>query len=230
MLRSVLIVGLSASVLFAVDDKVEQRLRDSADVFKEIMSTPDKAIPMKLLNRAQCVMIVPGMKKAALGVGGEYGRGFVSCVQPNGEWGPPAGIRLSGGSFGLQLGAQATDVVMLVMNQRGLDRLLSDKFTIGGEASAAVGPLGRDASADTDIALRAEILSWSRSRGVFAGVSLDGTVIQGDSSTNRELYGMPLTTKEIVHEGVPTPPAARVLTSTLNQYAARNSSASIDRH
>src|SRR4051812_13077296 len=132
------------------------------------------------------------MIKAAIGVGGEYGRGFASCRTDTGHWGPPAALRLSGGSFGSQLGVQAIDVVMLVMNKRGFERLLTNKFTIGAEASAAVGPLGRDVAADTDVLMNAEILSWSRSRGVFAGVSLNGTVVQIDKTENAKLYGRPL--------------------------------------
>ncbi len=166
----------SAGGLFAQEEVADKRLQSAADAFKEIMSTPDKAIPQKLLEKAECIIIVPGMKKAALGIGGVYGRGFVSCRNSENNWGAPAGIRLAGGSFGIQLGAQSTDIVMLVMNKSGLNQLLSDKFTIGAEASAAAGPVGRDAAADTDILMKAEILIWSRSRGIFAGVSLDGTL------------------------------------------------------
>ena len=146
--------------------------------------------------------------------------GFVSCRANAAHWGPPAGVRLAGGSLGFQLGAQSTDVVMLVMNQRGLKRLLSDKFTIGAEASAAVGPIGRDAAADTDVLMNAEIIAYSRARGIFAGVSLDGTVVQEDKEENEKLYGRPLRTREIIEGNVEPPPAARVFTSVLEQYAA----------
>jgi lipid-binding SYLF domain-containing protein len=219
MLRPTLILGIGGVLLFAREEATVKRLQDAAETFQEIMSTPDRAIPMKLLDKAQCIIIVPGMIKAALGVGGVYGRGFVSCLTPTSRWGPPAGIRLAGGSFGLQLGVQSTDVVMLVMNRSGVDRLLSDKFTVGVEAAAAAGPLGRDAAADTDILMRAEILSWSRSRGIFAGVSLDGTVVQGDSTENEKLYGKSLTTKDIVQGDVKAPPEARVLLSAFEKYA-----------
>jgi SH3 domain-containing YSC84-like protein 1 len=219
MLKPILILGMGGTLLFAREEAVVKRLQDAANTFQEIMSIPDKAIPTKLLNKAQCIIIVPGMKKAALGVGGVYGRGFVSCLKSNSRWGPPAGIRLAGGSFGLQLGIQSTDVVMLVMNRSGVDRLLSDKFTVGVEAAAAAGPIGRDAAADTDILMRAEILSWSRSRGIFAGVSLDGTVVTGDTGENEKLYGKSLTTKEIVEGDVKAPPEANVLLSVLEKYA-----------
>lgn len=213
------ILGLGAALVFARENVVEKRLVDAATAFREIMEAPDKGIPQRLLDRAQCAIIVPGMKKVAVTVGVEYGRGFASCRSANGTWGPPAAIRLVGGSFGLQLGAQSTDIVMLVMNHTGLSKLLSDKFKIGADAAAAVGPVGRNAAADTDILLHAEIISWSRSRGAFAGVSLDGTVVEADKASNEDLYGKPLNTKEIVQGAVPIPPAARVLTMILDQYA-----------
>jgi lipid-binding SYLF domain-containing protein len=213
------ILGLTVGYAFAQEQVADKRLRDAAATFQEVMSAPDKAIPQKLLDRAQCVTIVPGMKKAAVVVGGEYGRGFVSCRTSSGHWSAPSGVRLTGGSFGLQLGAESTDVILLVMNKRGVDRLLSDKFTIGAEASAAAGPVGRDAKADTDILMTAEILSWSRSRGVFAGVALDGTVVQTDKSENEKLYGKPLAAKEIIQGEVKPPPGARVLLSILEKYA-----------
>ena len=216
---------ISVCVASSHEEKPDKRLQDAAEAFGEIMDAPDKAIPEKLLDKAKCVIIVPGMKKAALGIGGSYGRGFVSCLTPTGHWGPPAGVRLAGGSFGLQLGVQSTDVVMLVMNQRGLDRLLSDKFKIGAEAAAAAGPIGRNAAADTDILMDAEIISWSRSRGIFAGVSLDGTVVQQDKEENEKLYGKPLTTKEIVQGNVTAPPGSRVLISVLEKYAPHRKTA-----
>jgi len=219
MFKLTLVCGITAALVLANEDVPDKRLRNAADAFQEIMSAPDKAIPKKLLDRAQCIIIVPGMKKAALGIGGTYGRGFVSCRTRTLGWSAPAGVRLAGGSFGLQLGAQSTDVVMLVMNRKGLDHLLADKFTIGAEASAAVGPVGRDAAADTDILMNAEIIAWSRSRGVFAGVALDGTVVQQDKGENEKLYGKPLAMKEIVEGEVPVPPAAQVLALLLEKYA-----------
>jgi len=214
-----MVLGLGAALVFAREDAVGKRLVNAATTFREIMEAPDKGIPQALLDRSQCAIIVPGMKKVAITVGGEYGRGFASCRMVTGTWGPPAGIRLVGGSFGLQLGAQSTDVVMLVMNHTGLSKLLSDKFKIGADAAAAAGPIGRSAAADTDLLMHAEIISWSRSRGVFAGVSLDGTVVEADEKTNEELYGKRLNTKEIIQAAVPIPPAALVLTKVLDQYA-----------
>jgi lipid-binding SYLF domain-containing protein len=220
MLKSILVFGMAAAAaLGSKESGVETRLQDAAQVFQEVMSTPDKAIPQSLLDKAECVIVVPGMIKAALGVGGEYGRGFASCRTGASSWGPPTAIRLTGGSFGLQLGVQATDLVMLVMNKRGFERLLTDKFTIGGEASAAAGPVGRTATADTDALMNAEILSWSRSRGAFAGVSLNGTVVQVDKTENAKLYGKPLTSKEILEGKRAIPESARVLTAVLEKYA-----------
>ena len=219
MIKLAFLCGINVAAILAREETPDKCLQSAADAFQEIMSAPDKAIPSKLLNRAQCIIIVPGLKKAALGIGGSYGRGFVSCRTNGSHWGPPAGVRLAGGSFGFQLGAQSTDVVMLVMNRRGLKRLLSDKFTIGAEASAAVGPIGRDAAADTDVLMNAEIVAYSRARGIFAGVSLDGTVVQEDKEENEKLYGRPLRTKDIIEGSVEAPPAARVLTSVLDQYA-----------
>src|SRR3954454_13203283 len=150
MFKVVLAAAMASAVVFGwKEPNPEERLKHAAEAFRDVMSVPEKAIPQTLLDKAECVIIVPGMIKAALGVGGEYGRGFASCRTETGGWGPPAALRLSGGSFGTQLGAQAIDVVMLVMNKRGFERLLTDKFTIGAEASAAVGPVGRDAAAET---------------------------------------------------------------------------------
>lgn len=220
MLKVMLVAVIASAVAFGwKQPKPERRLQDAAETFQDIMSVPEKTIPQTLLDKAECVIIVPGMIKAAIGVGGEYGRGFVSCRTDNGRWGAPAALRLSGGSFGTQLGVVAIDVVMLVMNKRGVERLLSDKFTIGAEAAAAAGPVGREASADTDLLMTAEILSWSRSRGVFAGVSLNGTVVRIDKTDNAKLYGKPLTAKDILERTMPIPSSAEVLTSVLEKYA-----------
>jgi lipid-binding SYLF domain-containing protein len=172
MFKTVLVISLGFGVLHGQEQAPDERLRTATTVLHEILSAPDKGIPQDLLAKAQCVMIVPGLKKAAFLVGGEYGRGFAVCRR-GGEWGGPAAIKFGGGSFGAQIGGESTDVVMLVMNRRGMEKLASDKFTIGGDASAAAGPVGRTAAADTDILLNVEILSYSRTRGVFAGISLD---------------------------------------------------------
>ena len=178
------------------------------------MAAPDRAIPLKLLERAACIIIVPGMKKAAFLVGGEYGRGFASCRVP-GSWSAPAPVRLTGGSFGLQLGADSADIILLLMNPRGLERLLSDKFSIGVDLAGAAGPVGRDAQADTDILLKAEILSWSRVRGAFAGVSLNGTVVEADRAETTRLYGRPWSNREIIRGGITLPDAAKILDEEL---------------
>lgn len=204
---------LSHSAL-AQEETPDKRLRESAATFHQIMAAPDRAIPRYLLERAQCIVIVPGMKKAAFLVGGEYGRGFASCRNP-GSWSAPAPVRLGGGSLGLQLGADSVDIILLVMNKRGMDRLLSDKFSIGADITAAAGPVGRDAKADTDIQLKAGILSWSRARGLFAGVSLNGTVVEADHAEAKRLYGRPWSNREIVEGGVALPDAAKVLDDEL---------------
>jgi SH3 domain-containing YSC84-like protein 1 len=200
--------------LRAQEETPDKRLLSSAATFHQIMSAPDRAIPAYLLDRALCIVIVPGMKKAAFLVGGEYGRGFAECRVP-GNWSAPAPIRLTGGSFGLQLGADSTDIILLVMNRKGLERLLADKFSIGADVAAAAGPVGRDAKADTDLLLQAGILGWSRAKGIFAGVSLNGTVVENDKSEATKLYGRPWSKREIVRGGIAIPEAARALGAEL---------------
>jgi lipid-binding SYLF domain-containing protein len=219
MSRMFLVMGLALGVLQAQEQTPDQRLRTAATVLHEILSAPDKGIPEDLLARAQCVMIVPGLKKGAFLVGGEYGRGFAVCRR-DGVWGGPAAIRFGGGSFGAQIGGESTDVVMLVMNRRGMEKLASDKFTIGGDGSAAAGPVGRTSAADTDILLHAEILSYSRTRGVFAGVSLDGTVVSQDHSEDRKLYGHDVRNQVVLTGDVRPPEAARSLISELDRYSS----------
>jgi lipid-binding SYLF domain-containing protein len=202
--------------------KTAERLDDSASLFSEIMSTPDRAIPQELLERAQCVVIVPELKKAAFGVGAKYGRGFAVCRGAAGAgWGPPAAIRIEGGSVGFQIGVSSTDVLMLVMNKRGMRRLSSSKFTIGGDAAAAAGPVGRSASAQTDAFVSAEILSYSRSKGLFAGVSLEGATLRNDMDENEILYGKRWTSKQILGSGAKMPEAASKLIAVLNKYSVR---------
>jgi len=218
MYRTFIVIGLALGVLQAQEQTPDQRLRSAATVLHEILSAPDKGIPEDFLARAQCVMIVPGLKKGAFLVGGEYGRGFAVCCR-DGVWGGPAAIRFGGGSFGAQIGGESTDVVMLVMNRHGMEKLASDKFTIGGDGSAAAGPVGRTSAADTDILLHAEILSYSRTRGVFAGVSLDGTVVSQDHSEDRKLYGRDVRNQGVLMGDVRPPEVARSLISELERYS-----------
>jgi SH3 domain-containing YSC84-like protein 1 len=221
--RSILFIAvfLLAGIPFdaAHAETATARLRSAAESFREIMRIPEKGIPRELLDKAECVVIIPGLKKGAFLVGGKYGRGFVSCRRRSERWGPPAAVRIEGGSYGFQIGGSSTDVFMLIMNENGMRRLLSDKFTLGGEAAAAAGPVGRNTSANTDVLLRAEILSWSRSRGLFAGLSLEGATLRPDSEANREIYGRELSNQQILQGDVSTPRAARVLITALNQYS-----------
>jgi len=218
-----LITGLLlASPFFASTKEVDHRLDASAAVLSEIMSSPGKGIPEDLLRKAHCIAIVPGMKEGAFIVGAKFGKGFVSCRGfHDAGWSAPAAIRIEGGSVGFQIGGSATDIVMLVMNDRGANKLLSSKFTLGGEGEVAAGPVGRETSADTDVTLHAEILSWSRSRGAFAGVSLQGATLREDMDDNEELYGRKLGNREIINGAVPPPPAASRLMSELRTYSPR---------
>src|SRR6202451_2015646 len=190
-------------------EKVDDRITESATVMKEILGMPEKGIPRDLLNKANCVIVYPSVKKAAFIVGGSYGRGLITCRRGadfSGHWGAPAMFALEGGSFGFQIGAQATDFVLLVMNESGAKSVLSSKVKLGADASAAAGPVGRDTSAETDVVLKAEILSYSRAQGLFAGVSLEGSTMRSDDGANKALYGQELSAKEIVREGkVPAP-------------------------
>jgi lipid-binding SYLF domain-containing protein len=211
--------ALAAPVLYSQEETPDHRLRTSGAVFHEIMSAPDRGIPHDLLDKAQCVVIVPELKKAAFIVGAEYGRGFAVC-RNHGVWGGPAAIRFSGGSFGFQIGGESTDIVLLVMSRRGMEKLATDKFKIGADASAAAGPVGRTATAATDIQLHAEILSYSRTRGAFAGVALDGTVVSKDGSEDRKLYGREVDNKAILEGAVLPPEGAAQLRSELGRYSA----------
>jgi len=197
-------------------------LDDAASLFSEVMGTPDRAIPQGLLNKAYCVVLVPGLKKAALMVGAKYGRGYAVCRASGGEgWGPPAAMRIEGGSFGAQIGFSSSDVVLLIMNSGGMKRLTRSKFTIGAEATAAAGPVGRDATAQTDGFVGAEILSWSRSRGLFGGISLDGATMRNDIDENQALYGQRWTSKQILTSGAKPIAAADKLLEVLSKYSPR---------
>src|SRR5437660_7817892 len=189
-LSAIVIVVVFVIPAVAIDDKIADRLWEASKVVDELIKAPDSDIPKDLLKKAQCVAVVPGLKKAALGFGGEIGRGAVSCKKNagNGAFGPPAMISITGGSFGFQIGGQETDVVMLFMTPDSLKHLLRDKVTLGVDASAAGGPKGRDASAETNATMRAEILSYSRVRGAFAGISLKGAVLSPDNDANQNLY------------------------------------------
>jgi lipid-binding SYLF domain-containing protein len=210
---------ISGTALLA--DTVQERLGDATAVFSEIMGTPDKGIPQELLEKAQCVVIVPSLKKGAFVVGGEFGRGFVECRKTGAGWGAPAAIRMEGGSVGFQIGGSSTDVVMLVMNERGMDRLLSDKFTLGADASVAAGPVGRTAAAETDTRLTAEILAWSRAKGLFAGIALKGATLRPDEKENAALYGHSMTNREILTGNMAPPAAASQLIAELDKYSSR---------
>jgi SH3 domain-containing YSC84-like protein 1 len=197
-----------------------RRLNAAAAVISEVMSAPDKGIPLNLLARAQCIVVVPGLKGGAFGVGAKYGKGFFSC-RKGGGWSAPASVRVEAGSVGFQIGVIETDLVMLIMNTKGARRLLTDKFTLGGQGEVAGGPVGRSTTAQTDISLRAEMLAWSRSRGAFAGVSLQGATLRQDVSDNEEIYGRRLNNKQIIYGEITWPQEASELHSVLNRYAAR---------
>jgi lipid-binding SYLF domain-containing protein len=216
---------LAAVPLVASQEETMHRLDQAGVVFSEIMSAPDKGIPQDVLEKAQCVVVVPGLKKGAFIVGAKYGKGFLSCRGANHSgWTAPGAVRIEGGSFGFQIGGSETDVVLLVMNERGVSRLLGDQFTLGGEGEVAAGPVGRDASAQTDAKMTAEILSWSRTRGVFAGVSLQGATLRQDRDDNAELYGKKMTNREIVDSKIAPPSAASKLLTLLSKYSPHKNS------
>jgi lipid-binding SYLF domain-containing protein len=216
LILSVLSIGL----LLAADDEQGDRLQAAATVLQEIMDTPDQATPQGLLDKSQCVVVIPGMKKGAFIIGARYGKGYISCREKSGVGRTaPGTVRIEGGSSGLQIGGTEMDVVLLVMNQSGVNRLLSSQFTLGADASVAAGPVGRAAKAETDALLTAEILSWSRSRGVFAGISLEGATLRQDVSDNRELYGRTLENREIIEKELPVPKQAAPFIAALNKYS-----------
>ena len=225
-LLAMLLVCLSAMPLFAADkEKEEDRVKDSGQVLKEILDIPDN-IPKDLIDRAECMIVLPSVKKGAIGIGGSYGRGVMTCRSGEhftGSWSAPSMFALEGLNIGFQLGGQATDFVLLVMNPRGAQSLLSSKVKLGADAAAAAGPKGRDSTAATDATMRAEILSYSRSRGLFAGVSLEGSTLRPDNRANEKLYGKKVTATEIIREHkVGAPGAASQLISTLNHHSPKN--------
>jgi SH3 domain-containing YSC84-like protein 1 len=222
MRPTLIAIALTAFPMLAEKNDTVHRLDEAATVMSEIMASPDKGIPEDLLEKAHCIVIVPGMKKGAFIIGGKYGKGFLSCRhKSNAGWSAPAAIRVEGGSVGFQIGGSETDVVMLVMNASGADKLLSSKFTLGGEGQVAAGPVGRTATAETDAKMRAEILSWSRSRGAFAGLALQGATLRQDLEDNEALYGRRIENREIVTSHVAPPAAASKLMALLNRYSPR---------
>jgi len=215
-------LAISTTAVWA--DTAQERLTESASVFSEVMQTPDKGIPQDLLSKAACVIVLPNVKKAAFVVGGEFGKGFAECRNSSGTgWGAPAAVRLEGGSVGFQIGGSSTDLILLVMNRHGMDQLMRDKFTLGADASLAAGPVGRTAAAQTDARLDAEILAWSRSKGLFAGVSLKGAVLRPDEKENTELYGRAVTNKELLAGGMTVPTNAQALGTVLSKHSATSS-------
>lgn len=200
----------------------DARLQAATESLQAMANASDKGIPQDLLSRASCVAVIPNLKKGGFIFGAEYGAGFVSCRKPSGVgWSAPGDIKITGGKFGLLVGGAETDVVMLVMNKSGMEHLLSDKFQLGGEASAAAGPVGRDASAMTDAEMHAEILTYSRSRGVFGGLDLSGSAVTDDSKANKELYGHDIKNKAIIEGSVPTPAAAEPFVHELDAISSR---------
>jgi lipid-binding SYLF domain-containing protein len=213
---------LAITPLMAKDNEPAKRLNDAAVVFSEVMDAPDKGIPQDLLEKAHCIVIVPDLKTAAFVVGGKYGKGYMSCRNKGGAgWSAPGTVRIEGGSVGFQIGASSTDLIMLVMSERGADKLLDSKFTLGAEGSVAAGPVGRTATAQTDAQMRADILSWSRTQGLFAGLALEGATLRQDLDDNTTLYGKKLENRTIVTKGVRAPKAADKLLALLNRYSVK---------
>ncbi len=213
---------IALSPVQAADNEAAQRLDDAAAVFSQIMAAPDQGIPQDLLEAAHCIVIVPDLKTAAFIVGGKYGKGYISCrrkTRPG--WSAPGTVRIEGGSVGFQIGGSSTDLIMLVMSDRGADKLLSSQFTLGAEGSVAAGPVGRTATAQTDAQMHADILSWSRSQGLFAGVALEGATLRQDLDDNATLYGKKLENRDIVTTGRAAPKSAAKLIELLNRYSPK---------
>jgi SH3 domain-containing YSC84-like protein 1 len=218
LLILICIAGLSTPAFCASDiEKLNSRLDSARSVIDEIMSTPDKAIPDGIAKQAVCIGVIPGVVKGAFIFGAEYGQGVVTCRTGHG-WSGPVFIRLAGGSFGFQIGGQGTDLVLVAINQKGFQDLLQSKFKIGGDASAAAGPVGRDTQASTDLSLRAELLTWSRSRGLFAGIDLNGVSVSQNKEDTDVLYGEPHSFESILHGNVPPPPSATLFLETIKKY------------
>ena len=229
LLSTLIVLALTAAPMVAApdNDRETERMENSGTVLDEILNIPDN-IPQDLLDKAECVVVFPSVLKLAIGFGGSYGRGALVCRSGEhftGPWGAPSMMALEGGSFGLQLGGQATDFVLLIMNPRGAKSILSSKVKLGADMAAAAGPKGRDAAAATDATLRAEILSYSRSRGLFAGISLEGSTLRPDNEANEKIYGKKVSAEDIVRRGtVATPPSAQKLVALLNKKSPKNHS------
>ena len=222
LIMTTLAMSVALAPLLAADDEPAKRLDEATAVFSEIMATPDKGIPQELIEKAHCIVIVPDLKTGAFIVGGKYGKGYVSCRNKSGAgWSAPGTVRIEGGSVGFQIGGSSTDLIMLVMSERGSNKLLESKFTLGAEGSVAAGPVGRTATAQTDAQLHADILSWSRSQGLFAGLALEGATLRQDLDDNAILYGKKLENRDIVTTGVRAPKAAATLIALLNRYSTR---------
>jgi SH3 domain-containing YSC84-like protein 1 len=235
MLQRFIVIAMviTSSVLpaLAASDQEDDisRIHASARVFRDIMNTPDNAIPQELLESAKCVAIIPGEKKAAFIFGGSYGKGLATCRTTEG-WSAPLFLAVGGGSWGLQIGGASTDIIMIIRDEHGMRSLLSDKFKIGADATVAAGPLGRQAGADTDLKMNAEILAYSRSKGVFAGISLDGAVVQADETGDWAMYGPDVERKQILDGAVPVPQAAQALINEIRQYAKMHPAESASAH
>lgn len=221
LLVTTLLIAPLVATLQAKDKEPGRRMDEASAVFAEVMATPDKGIPEELLSNAHCIVIVPGLKTAAFMFGGKYGKGYMSCRSKSegGAWSAPGTVRIEGGSVGFQIGGSETDLIMLVMNERGAEKLLSSKFTLGAEGSVAAGPVGRTATAQTDAQMHAEILSWSRSQGLFAGLALEGATLRQDLDDNATIYGHKLENKQIVTGGTRIPKMAAKLIAQLNKYS-----------
>lgn len=215
---------LLASVAWGADkdqSDIDKRIDNAAKVLTEIMGTPDKAIPDKVMTEAKCIAVVPSMVKIAVGFGGSHGKGVATCRTASGRWSAPAPITITGGSWGLQLGGQAVDLVMIVTNDQGMQHLLSSKFKIGADASAAAGPVGRDAGADTDWKMKAEVLTYSRARGIFAGINLNGSAVTQDKDETRILYGKFVPFAELFEGKVHSPESAQPFLTAVRKYAGQ---------
>jgi lipid-binding SYLF domain-containing protein len=224
LLALITVILVFSCMSWAEEDKdrsdIDKRIEASANVLNEIMATPDKAIPDKVMRDAKCIAVIPSMIKIAIGFGGNHGKGIATCRTEHG-WSAPAPITITGGSWGLQLGGQAVDLVMVVTNDQGMKHLLSSKFKIGAEASAAAGPVGRDTGADTDWKMKAEILTYSRARGIFAGIDLAGSVVSQDKDETRVLYGKMVPFEDLLSGRVPAPDAARPFLAAVRRYAGQ---------